>query len=352
MSTDPSILSFPPRIKVRGKLQRESRLIPVKTGSYARNMNSCFRRYDTAHNHIQTLPNGTVLVDYGPMRMSINVSEHGKPLPRLAEEGALLAVSLLEDISKCLAIVKRKSVTLETKNIYPEIVRRMIEATQRIGEPDLTPLAAVAGTASEMVADFIFGKGGTKVIVDNGGDIAIRLREGEIVRVGIKTDISAKQPAYLISIDSTMGIGGVATSGLGGRSFTKGIASAATVLAEKASLADAAATVVGNYTNVDDPNISRTLAEKIYPDTDIAGEWVTTEVGTLSQKKIEQALNRGLSKAHSICQKGWIQGALITVQGNVFWTDSLDPTLSLLPLGERDSLPAPPSVGTGAGRQG
>ncbi len=31
-------------------------------------------------------------------------------------------------------------------------------------------------------------------------------------------------------IDETMGIGGVATSGLGGRSFTKGIASAATVL--------------------------------------------------------------------------------------------------------------------------
>ncbi|MBS3920728.1 MAG: UPF0280 family protein [Deltaproteobacteria bacterium] len=274
-------------------------------------------------NYIQVLPNGTNLVDYGPMRMSINVSENGKPLPKLAEEGALLVMSLLEDLSKCLSIINRKNVTLGMKDIYPEIVRRMIEATQKIEEPDLTPLAAVAGTASEMVADFIFNKGGTKVIVDNGGDIAIRLREGEVARVGVKTEISAKQPAYLISIDSTMGIGGVATSGFGGRSFTKGIASAATVLAERASLADAAATVIGNFTNVDDPNITRTLAERIYPDTDIAGEWVTTRMGELSQEKIEQALNNGLSKASVISKKQLIYGALIALKGKTVWTDSL-----------------------------
>jgi len=288
------------------------------------------RKTEEINSIIQTLPSGTILVDYGPMRMSINVSEHGKPLPKLAEEGALLAMSLLEDLSKCLSIIKRKSVTLEIKDIYPEIVRRMIVATQQVGEPDLTPLAAVAGTASEMVADFIFGKGGTKVIVDNGGDIAIRLREGEIAKVGIKTDISAKQPAYLISIDSTMGIGGVATSGLGGRSFTKGIASAATVLAEKASLADAAATVIGNFTNVDDPNISRTLAEKIYPDTDITGEWVTVKAGKLSQEKVGEALENGLSKAYSIQQKGLIYGALIALPGKTVWTDSLNSWLAKL----------------------
>jgi ApbE superfamily uncharacterized protein (UPF0280 family) len=287
-----------------------------------------------AYDPIQTLPNGTLLVDYGPMRMSINVSERGKPLPKLAEEGALLAMSLLDDLSRYLPIIKRKSLILEMKDIYPEIVRKMIVATQQVGEPDLTPLAAVAGTASEVVADFIFSKGGTKVIVDNGGDIAIRLREGEIAKVGIKTDISAKQPAYLISIDSTMEIGGVATSGLGGRSFTKGIASAATVLAKKASLADAAATVIGNFTNLDDPNIFRTLAEKIYPDTDIAGEWVTTELGMLSQQKIEEALTNGLTKANSIYQKGLIKGALIAVKRKVVWTKSINSLIySLSPRG-------------------
>ncbi len=223
-----------------------------------------------------------------------------------------------------------RSQELKIEEAFPDVVRSMIEATKKMGEPDLTPLAAVAGTTSDRVADFIFGRGGTKIIVDNGGDVAIRLREGEVARIGVKTDIQARDPDYLITVDSTTGIGGVATSGLGGRSFTKGIASAATVLAENASLADAAATVVGNFTNVDDSNILRTLAEKVYPDTDIAGEWVTVEVGKLSSEKIEEALNRGLSKAYSICQKRWIQGALIAVQGNVAWTDSLDPLLKKL----------------------
>ena len=275
------------------------------------------------HDPIQILSDGTVLVDYGPMRMFISASENGKPLVKLAEEGAHLAIEVLEDLAKFLPVIKKKSLELEVEEAFPDVVRRMIEATKKMEESDLTPLAAVAGTASDVVADFIFSKGATKIIVDNGGDIAIRLREGEVARVGVKTEIDAKHPTYLISIDSTMGIGGVATSGLGGRSFTKGIASAATVLSETASLSDAAATVIGNFTNIEDPRITKSLAEKIYPDTDIGGEWVTIKVGKLSQEKIEEALDRGLSKAYSICQKGLINGALIAVQGKAVWTDSL-----------------------------
>lgn len=279
------------------------------------------------HDPIQILSDGTVLVDYGPMRMFISVSESGKPLVKLAEEGAYLAIQVLEDLAKFLPVIKKKSLDLEVEEAFPDVVRRMIESTKKMEELDLTPLAAVAGTASDVVADFMYSKGGTKIIVDNGGDIAIRLREGEVARVGIKTEIDAKQPTYLISIDSNMKIGGVATSGLGGRSFTKGIASAATVLSETASLSDAAATVIGNFTNIEDSGITRSLAEKIYPDTDIAGEWVTIKVGKLSQEKIEEALNKGLSKAYSLCQKGFIEGAMIALQGRFTWTKSLDSAL-------------------------
>ena len=279
------------------------------------------------HDPIQILSDGTVFVDYGPMRMFINVSESGKPLVKLAEEGAHLAIQVLEDLAKFLPVIKKKSLDLEVEEAFPDVVRRMIESTKKMEELDLTPLAAVAGTASDVVADFIFSKGATKIIVDNGGDIAIRLREGEVVRVGVKTEIDAKHPTYLISIDSNMKIGGVATSGLGGRSFTKGIASAATVLSKTASLSDAAATVIGNFTNVEDASILKSLADKVYPDTDIAGEWITVKVGKLPQKKIEKALNRGLSKAYSICQKGFIEGAMIALQGRVTWTKSLDSAL-------------------------
>jgi ApbE superfamily uncharacterized protein (UPF0280 family) len=279
---------------------------------------------------IEILSNGTILVDYGPMRMFISAWENGKPLVPLAKEGAHLAMRVLEDLAKFLPIMKKRSKELEIEETFPDVVQRMIEATKKMAEPDLTPLAAVAGTASDVVADFIFSRGGTKIIVDNGGDIAIRLREGEVARVGVKTEIDAKQPTYLISIDSTMGIGGVATSGLGGRSFTKGIVSAATVLSQTAAFSDAAATVIGNFTNVEDPNIIRSLAEKIYPDTDIAGEWVTIQVGKLSQEKINEALMKGLSKAHSICNRRLIEGALVAIQGNVVWTKSLGSWLTKL----------------------
>ncbi len=287
-------------------------------------MPSELTRRTYGHDPIQILSNGTVLVDHGPMHMLISAFENGKPLVNLAEEGAHFAIQILEDLAKFLPVIKKKSLDLEVEEAFPDVVRRMIEATKKMGEPDLTPLAAVAGTASDVVADFMLSKGVTKIIVDNGGDIAIRLREGEVARVGVKTEIDARQPTYLVSIDSTMGVGGVATSGLGGRSFTKGIASAASVLSESASLADAAATVVGNYTDIEDPSITKSLAEEIYPDTDINGEWVTVKVGKLSQEKIEEALNSGLSKAYSIYQKGLIKGALIALQGRVVWTEPLN----------------------------
>jgi len=279
---------------------------------------------------IHILPDRGVLLDYGPMRIIIRVSEKGKSLVHLAKEGAQLAMKILEDLANFLPILKKRSLELEVDENFPEVVRRMIEATQKMEEADLTPMAAVAGTISDVVADYIFDKGGTKILVDNGGDIAIRLREEEVTKVGIKAEIESQRSTYLLFIDSTMGIGGVATSGLGGRSFTKGIAQAATAVAENASFADAAATLIGNSTNVDDPTIVRILAEKVYPDTDIAGQWVTLKVGNLSQEKVGKALGNGLSKAYSILQKGLIKGAFIAFQGRAVWTESLVPILKRL----------------------
>ncbi len=155
---------------------------------------------------VQVLENGTVLVEYGPMRMWINVSENGKPLSNLAREGGYQAMEILRDLARFLSTIKKRAETLEIKKHYPEVVKKMIKATKLMEEPELTPLAAVAGTASEVVADFISKRGGTKIIVDNGGDIAIRLREGEMARIGIKTEVGSKAPSYFISIHSSSGV--------------------------------------------------------------------------------------------------------------------------------------------------
>lgn len=277
---------------------------------------------------IEVLPDSTILFEYGPMRMFIQASEHGNPMVDLSREGAHKAKEVLEDLARFLPVIKRKTQGLEVDERYPDVVRTMIEATQSMGEDDLTPLASVAGAASDAVADFMTLQGGTKIIVDNGGDIAIRLSLGEVAKVGIKTDINHGNPSYILSLDHTMGVGGVATSGLGGRSFTKGIASAVTVVSKTAVLADAAATVIANATYVEDTAIQRALAESIYPDTDLLGEWVTVKVGTLPAEKVESSLNHGLQRANAIGQKGLIKGALIAVQGKVGWTRSLEPWLT------------------------
>ena len=279
---------------------------------------------------IEVIDSQTVLVEYGPMRMSIQALDYGKPLIDLALKGGRMAFRVLEDLAPFLPVLKKKALRLDVEASFPEVVRRMVEACKRMEVQDLTPMAAVAGASSDMVADFLISEGGTKIIVDNGGDVAIRLKEDEEVRVGIKTGVDAKKPGCLLVINSRMGVGGVATSGIGGRSFTKGIASAVTVLSENASLADAAATVIGNATYVEDLSVKRCLPETVYPDTDIPGEWVTESVGELSPQRIEEALEKGLAEAYRIYRKGHIKGAFIAVKGKAAWTDSIHPWLRKL----------------------
>ena len=192
----------------------------------------------------------------------------------------------------------------------------------------MTAKAAVAGAMADEIADLIFeDKDVSRVIVNNGGDIAIRLRGREIARVGIISDLSRKEITHKLLVDSLSNIGGVATSGFGGRSFTKGIASAAVVVASTASLADAGATLLANTINVDDPVIERQLAEEIYPGTDIPGQLVTTKVGNISQDKIKEALEKGLIKVRELQDNGLIFGALLALKGEIKITDALSPMI-------------------------
>ena len=111
-----------------------------------------------------------------------------------------------------------------------------------------------------------------------------------------------------------MGVEGVATSGLGGRSLTKGVASAVTCLAASCSLADAAATAVANAAYVDDPSVERCPAEELDPLTDIRGHVVVKKVGRLSQAAAQEALKNGLLRAGGLIKAGMITGCVIFVQ--------------------------------------
>ena len=219
---------------------------------------------------IALLDEETVLAECGPMRLAIRAWQNGRPQIALCRQAAEVSFTYLE------AVAKHKTVLSDfAQNIRAlprnALAQRMVESVRAIGDMDLTPMAAVAGTIADAVADWLFGRGLTKVMVDNGGDIAIRLAAGETATVGIRPQINRFDISHIARLDDRRSSWGVTTSGLGGRSFTRGIASAVTVLAASASVADAAATAIANACFVKDKNIRQAPAEQIDPNTDLSG---------------------------------------------------------------------------------
>jgi ApbE superfamily uncharacterized protein (UPF0280 family) len=254
------------------------------------------------------------LASSGPLHMTVNVSSRGIPLSALARSGAMYALEILKQQADSLSVIKERALNLSIGKIYPEAVNKMIRASLSMNDPSLTPLAAVAGATSDMVADYVARRGATKIIVDNGGDIAIRLREGETATVGLRLNLTRPDYEYLALIDRDCGI---CTSGIGGRSFTLGVADGVTVLAHEAAIADAAATLLGNRTVVTSPEVKKVLAESIYPDTDLVGVEVTHSVGALSQEEIDTAMSAGKAEALRLMERGLIYGVVISVKDHV-----------------------------------
>lgn len=272
---------------------------------------------------IMPLPGGrALLAENGPMRMVIQAWEGKVPRLDLATEAADYAFACLARVAGQLAVLKRRPGAID--GLPPEpLAREMIKSVRAVGDADLTPLAAVAGTLADAVADRLFGQGLSRVIVDNGGDIAIRLAAGETTRVGLRPEIAHPEISHVLTLDGRHSTWGVATSGLGGRSFTCGIASAVTAVARSASLADAAATAVANACLVAGADVLRVPAAKLDPNTDIPDLLVTVAVGDLTGPQRAEALSNALQRAEGLTQRGVIRGALAAVGKQVGWTADL-----------------------------
>jgi ApbE superfamily uncharacterized protein (UPF0280 family) len=270
---------------------------------------------------IALLDEETVLAECGPMRLAIRAWQNSAPQITLCRQAAEASFAYLEAVAKHRAVLSNLAgnITALPKNA---LAQRMIESVRTIGDIDLTPLAAVAGTIADAVADWLFGRGLTKVVVDNGGDIAIRLAAGEAATVGIRPRIDCLDISHIADLNDRRSSWGVTTSGRGGRSFTRGIASAVTVIAESASIADAAATAIANACFVEDSSIVQMSAEQMDPNTDLKGLAVTIDVGPLSANKKIQALETALSKANALCRQECIVGALIALEGVFVLTES------------------------------
>lgn len=183
----------------------------------------------------------------------------------------------------------------------------------------ITPMAAVAGAVADHVLAAMAEAGHlTRAYVNNGGDIALLVRPGEKLSVGLVDRPDAPTLFRTLPVRSEDGIGGVATSGWRGRSFSCGIADSVTVLARSAAEADAAATVVANA--VDLPGhaaVRRLPADSLQPDSDLGSRLVTRDVAILSPADRDAALASGLACATALIDRGLIRGVALRLQGAV-----------------------------------
>ncbi|MCX5872364.1 MAG: UPF0280 family protein [Deltaproteobacteria bacterium] len=261
--------------------------------------------------------------------MIIEAFQGPRPRPDLCVDAAKFSIKILGEIA-----ARKDQLSEPVVNSLPPsgdgVPFKMWEGARQVGARDLTPMATVAGAVADATADFLHAFEMSKTIVNNGGDIAIRLAGGESVNVGIRSDINRPEITHRISISEDLGIGGVCTSGLGGRSFTRGIASATTILARSAVLADAAATAVANATFIDHPNIVRRLADKLDPQTDLKGVEVTCSVGDLEEEFVEACLYKALAYAETLADKGTIFGAVVSIKGQPRITKGIKSIISLI----------------------
>jgi ApbE superfamily uncharacterized protein (UPF0280 family) len=176
--------------------------------------------------------------------------------------------------------------------------------------------------ADEMIEAFRAQSGVLRAYVNNGGDIALHLKEGQRYRIGLFADLGRVERRERWRLDgdfelaSAVPVRGVATSGWRGRSFSLGIADSVTVLAAGGAQADAAATLIANAVDIDDPAVVRRPASEIKDDTDLGSRLVTVEVGTLSRDGVHAALDAGAAAAHAMLDRGLIWAATLWLQGH------------------------------------
>lgn len=212
----------------------------------------------------------------------------------------------------------------EATGLSGAVARRMLVACFPHRECFITPMAAVAGAvADELIEYFRADERIARAYVNNGGDIALHLCEGCEYRIGVYADlerIKRREVHFLdgdFQVTDAIPVRGVATSGWRGRSFSLGIADSVTVLACSAAVADAAATMIANSVNVEDPAILRQPACELKDDTDLGSRLVTVAVGPLSADRIQLALHAGMAKARELVDIGLIHGAVLWLQGAV-----------------------------------
>jgi ApbE superfamily uncharacterized protein (UPF0280 family) len=269
------------------------------------------------------LPDGRWHFQHGPIDIVIGAEGEAHAL-RAAHTAAWQRFeTVLEELVSELPLL-RAAVGADPCPLRGDVAKRMWSACRPYRDQFITPMAAVAGAVAQELIPCYERPGVDRAWVNNGGDIALHLTAGRSVRIGLYADISRLDAAEVLDgirtdgwfdVTNELPVRGVATSGWRGRSFSLGIADSVTVLARNAADADAAATVIGNAVDVDDPRIVRRPACELKDDTDLGDLPVTVDVPCLGREAVRRALRSGQLRAQTLHERGLVWSCALVCQG-------------------------------------
>jgi|SRR5579859_149795 len=267
---------------------------------------------------MRLLPDGRRLhLHDGPIDLIVEAFGQRSEVERAYRAACARFETVLDELCGELLFLRQRCTP---DSLWPRrsIARRMMAAVlPYAGQCFITPMAAVAGAvAEEMLSVMVASAQLSRAYVNDGGDIALHLTEGEKFVVGMIERPDRPSLFGTTTLTSAIPVRGVATSGWRGRSFSLGIADAVTVLADRAGAADAAATIIANA--VDLPGhqaVVRIPACEIAPDSDLLDLLVTQAVGDLNAAEVNEALAAGERTAVRLLKIGLIRAAALHLRG-------------------------------------
>lgn len=254
-------------------------------------------------------------LNHGPIDLIVEALGEADECRAAYDQAVARFQTILVELVEELPELRLPAFFLAPRSFAGPTARRMEAAVMPLAECFITPMAAVAGSvADEMLAALLAGRKLDRAYVNNGGDSALHIGNGQSMTLAIAG--TGNGMADRITIRSEDGVRGVATSGWRGRSFSLGIADAVTVLARSGAEADAAATLIANAVDLPgNPAIKRIPAQDLAPDSDLGARLVTQAVGTLALGDVERALDNGLAVAEDFRRRGLIAASALFLGG-------------------------------------
>jgi ApbE superfamily uncharacterized protein (UPF0280 family) len=282
---------------------------------------------------IALLPGGKRLhLQDGPIDLIIEAKGRDADVHAAYQAAARHFTGLLDEL--CAELAELRQPADPTRCRLKGVVARRMHAAVAPFAADhfITPMAAVAGSVAEEILGAMLAVARLdRAYVNNGGDIALHLADGEQFAVGLIDRPDRHGLLRAMTVDADDPVRGVATSGRHGRSFSLGIADAVTVLARTASQADAAATIIANAVDLPGhPAVVRCPANELQPDSDLGARLVARAVGPLTDREVEDALRAGAGKAQQLFAAGLIESTVLRLLGETvavrttgIWTRAL-----------------------------